>query len=348
MKPPVEPLTPIPTDERDSYFEFRFALETDDVEVAGIHVRVSDVLQLDPLAYGEARRELLGALAQQIEDNCDEKSVRRLRRLTGLISVGGVVPFVGAGVSRGAGYPDWAGFLRSLCHSPEEEAQAEEFLRKGAYELLASSIRQRLGGNGFDEALDVFEADHPPSELAFLIASTFRDGVITTNFDTVMERAFDQVDERITTVQGSGNWSGWASEGYSEPRPLLKLHGHFRRTINRVLLQEEYDSAYAQGGTVRRDLSHLLRSRCLLFIGSSLGPDRTMALAHELQNAEPEGSLPRHYAFLPEPDSGRVQREAFLNERGIFPIWYPNDDGNHVVLTDMLWVLKSEIEMAGP
>ena len=40
--------------------------------------------------------------------------------------------------------------------------------------------------------------------------------------------------------------------------------------------------------------------------------------------------MPKHYAFLVKPsDNGeRIERENFLTERGIYPIWYdlPHDE----------------------
>ncbi|MFJ4223706.1 SIR2 family protein [Microbacterium sp. NPDC089695] len=345
MKPPVEPLTPIPTEARDAYFEYRFALGAPDIEVAGLALRVSDVLQLDPLAYEEARQELLADVWASIVSECDEASVRRLRTLATLIPKGGAIPFVGAGVSSASGYLGWADFLCSLCRDPDEIEAARARIRAGQFDLLASEIRDRLGKNAFDEALQVFDAQHPPSELALLVVSTFRQGVVTTNFDSVLERAFELVDERFSVIEGSGNWSGWAREAPYLTRPLLKLHGHFRRPLHRVLLAEEYASAYGAGGPVTRDMTHLLRSSCLVFIGCSLTADLTLARAKELQENDGGDVLPQHFAFLQTPDSELAAREKFLTERGIFPIWYPNEAGDHILLSDMLWALRCEVEL---
>jgi hypothetical protein len=56
--------------------------------------------------------------------------------------------------------------------------------------------------------------------------------------------------------------------------------------------------------------------------------------------------MPRHYAFLPVADE-RVSREKYLAERSIFPIWYPNEDGGHAMLSHILWWLNSEVREKG-
>jgi hypothetical protein len=346
MKPPVEPLTPISTEARDAYFEYRFALGAPDVEIAGLTLRVSDVLQLDPLAYEEARRELLNEVWANLISECDDASVRRLRTVANLLPKGGAVPFVGAGVSCASGYPGWADFLRSFCRDTDELDAAQARINLGQFDVLASEIRDRIGKNAFDEALDVFDAHYAPSELALLVVSTFRQGIVTTNFDSVLERALELVDERFSTIEGSGNWSGWAREAPYLARPLLKLHGHFRRPLHRVLLTDEYASAYGAGGPVARDISHLLRASCLVFVGCSLTSDWTLLRAKELQDSDGGDSLPRHFAFLEKPDADLADRENFLTDRGIFPIWYPNDDGDHIWLTDMIWALRCEVELS--
>ena len=66
----------------------------------------------------------------------------------------------------------------------------------------------------------------------------------------------------------------------------------------------------------------------MLFLGCSLGRDRTVGLIEEVSRTD--AHMPNHYAFLQKPtsESDLIDREDFLTERGIFPIWYdlPHDD----------------------
>jgi len=55
----------------------------------------------------------------------------------------GLVPFVGAGLSRRFGFPLWAEFLRSNAKLAEVAAEVEKRLNSGDYEGAAEVILQR-------------------------------------------------------------------------------------------------------------------------------------------------------------------------------------------------------------
>jgi len=65
----------------------------------------------------------------------------------------------------------------------------------------------------------------------------------------------------------------------------------------------------------------------LLFLGCSLTVDLTLTCIQEYVNEEGHDHLPKHYAFLAEPDldEERIQRQKKLSECHIYPIWYPQD-----------------------
>ena len=60
-----------------------------------------------------------------------------------------------------------------------------------------------------------------------------------------------------------------------------------------------------------------------------------MTLLKEVADADK--NMPRHYALLQRPKTAKkiVEREHFLTERNIFPIWY---DGDHSTDVEALLV----------
>ena len=104
-------------------------------------------------------------------------------------------------------------------------------------------------------------------------------------------------------------------------RFLLKLHGDRTKPISRVLTPTEYDRAYGPSGLVRSELTLVYQHNHLLFLGCSLGADRTVQVIGEVAVNDPH--MPRHYAFLADPldDGCRITREHFLVSRNIYPIW---------------------------
>jgi hypothetical protein len=93
---------------------------------------------------------------------------------------------------------------------------------------------------------------------------------------------------------------------------------------NAYLGTVEYEQAYASEGVVYQELSLIFKTKSILFLGCSLGADRTLDLIAKV--AAGDLNMPKHYAFLKEPidEPARIRREHFLTERGLFPIWYQN------------------------
>jgi hypothetical protein len=79
---------------------------------------------------------------------------------------------------------------------------------------------------------------------------------------------------------------------------------------------------------VREELTLLYRLNNILFVGCSLGADRTVRLIGEIAAAD--ANMPKHFCFLlaPPDNTTRIERENFLTEHGIYPIWYgsPHDE----------------------
>ena len=110
-----------------------------------------------------------------------------------------------------------------------------------------------------------------------------------------------------------------------------------------ILRKGEHEAAYARGSVVREELTLQYRTNHLLFLGCSLGPDRTVRLIADV--ATSDKSMPKHFALLPLPDSdpARVDRENFLTERGIYPICYDvrHDELIRAPLAGLLDVAKA-------
>jgi hypothetical protein len=221
----------------------------------------------------------------------------------------------------------------------------EELLVASAFEeaadLIASATNHNLLSERVEHTLRVDDLGIISGAVR-LLPAVFPDLVITTNLDDVLEQHY-----RVCGVEFSEVLSGQEIaryRGLKTPmqRFLLKLHGDCRRPETWVLRKGEYETAYAPGSVVCEELTLLYRSNRLLFLGCSLGPDRTVGLIAEV--ARSDKSMPRHFALLPLPDSSpaRVERENFLTERGIYPIWY---DGPHDEC--MLALLAGLLDFAG-
>jgi len=276
----------------------------------------------------------------------DKVNAKRYRSLERAVKARQVVPFVGAGLSIPTGCPGWSDFLLDLASESDDGEVFESLIDKGRYEEAAEKLYYSLGANLFDDrvrtAFEISQEDllGPVRLLPFLFC-----GCVTTNLDNVLDKVYQQSIRGLThrmTWHDHDNLARTTSSGDSW---ILKLHGHYEDPANRIFLRFEYEKGY--DGDDQKDpvlvglLEEVFVRLPLLFLGCSLKEDRTLRVFKAV--VEKRGRrIPQHYAILEAPVRNRMQREKFLTERGIFPIWYPS--GQHDYVEAILAQLKKAVE----
>ena len=237
-----------------------------------------------------------------------------------------VVPLVGSGMSVPSGLPTWAKFLKKVGEFAQcDLSELKRLICSSAFEeaadLLSTSMDPRLFAERVEHDLRITNPDVINGPVC-LLPGLFPKLVITTNLDNVLEDLYQLCDLRFGhTLSGSG-LAEYRRLNDSKERFLLKLHGDCLNQTGRVLLSNEYDEAYALNSLPREELTLLYRRYSLLFLGCSLGPDRTVSLVQQV--AGDDENIPKHYAFLTKPDNDEARRvrENALAQGGIYPIWY--------------------------
>lgn len=255
---------------------------------------------------------------------------------------GFVIPFVGAGMSKSAGLPDWKEYLLDLCDDAalSQDAIRERLEVKGDYEGAMNEIIQRLTFNRFER--DFERSFRIPEEIGgavTLLPKVFNCSVITTNFDRVLERVYENdakaFEEKVT---GLGRANAFFRAIPAGRRYLLKLHGNIDNSAERVLNQDEYAAAYGNEGDINMTfplpklLKRLFTSYSFLFFGCSLSADRTLQTFMRVAGEEGPDSLPHHYAILGSPMDVEKKRtiDQRLADAHITPLWYPEGEHEHV------------------
>ena len=258
----------------------------------------------------------------------------RFNRLSEQCELQRVMPFVGAGLSRSTGFPLWRDFLLSLTDDFAAcRADLEAHLATWRYEEAAQLMRDRMGNDIFDEALqNTFghrrKAISGPIQLLPMI---FKSGVITTNFDYTLDRVYDDAGCRFNIMLAGDGLREAPRRIGDHPHCLLRLHGEADTNIGRVLTQLEYEASYGVEGSYRDILRATINATSLLFLGCSLNIDRTISALVELKAAA-RVATPRHYAFLPLTEGlDREARRAELGAADIHPIWYPPEDHDQAI-----------------
>ena len=115
---------------------------------------------------------------------------------------------------------------------------------------MTSSPRSAMNRFNLD-----FERDFKtPDEIAgavTLLPKLFDCSVITTNFDRVLERVYENDAKAfVEKVTGRGRAGAFFRAIPAGERYLLKLHGNIDNAAERVLNQDEYAAAYGNEGDI--------------------------------------------------------------------------------------------------
>lgn len=301
--------------------------------------------------YAEYEDKYLAELRDCASACLDGRKVQRHRfeRLVDAARRQAVVPFVGAGLTMACGLKGWQAFLYHLAEeSLTDRATIERHVLDGEYEEAAELLCERMGERWFSEQIVTeFGRLVEPKGAVRLLPRLTKTCLITTNFDQVIESVFRDQTPTLERAIGSN-----AEEFYRalvQNRPyLLKVHGDVDRAQDRVLSLKHYKAAYGVGAVdftrpLPKALKRAFSTKVLMFLGCSLGPDRTMRLFHEIIAADDPPD--QHYAILEAPatDADRVSREKTLAEHGIVPIWYPNGEHHYVEALVQLLVECMEV-----
>ncbi|MES1980555.1 MAG: SIR2 family protein [Pseudomonadota bacterium] len=270
------------------------------------------------------------------------RNLSRFEELKRACRRGFVIPFVGAGMSKSAGCPEWKEYLLGLCNDAQFDAVAmrARLEENGDYEGVMNDIVTKLGVNRFN--LD-FERDFKtPEEIIgaiTLLPKLFDNSAVTTNFDRVLEKVYEAESKPfVEKVTGRGQASAFFRAIPAGERYLLKLHGNLDNAAERVLSKDEYDQAYGNDGNIHFEcalpklLKRLFSSYSFLFLGCSLSADRTVQTFMSVAQLEGQDNLPHHYALLacPTDAAKKADIDQRLANAHITPLWYPDGEHDHV------------------
>ncbi|PWT83145.1 MAG: hypothetical protein C5B58_07000 [Acidobacteria bacterium] len=262
---------------------------------------------------------------------------------------GFVIPFVGAGMSRSVGLPDWTAYLLDIGEEAglSRDAIRDRLIIQGDYEGAMDEILQRVTVNKFERDFErSFQLPEQLTGSVALLPRLFDNCVITTNFDRVLERCYENESKAfMEKVTGRGAASAFFRAIPSGDRYLLKLHGNVDNAGERVLSQTEYDRAYGNARDINMSfpipklLKRLFSSYTFLFLGCSLSADRTIQTFIRVVADEGRENLPHHYALLPSPSNPDKKRiiDQRLADAHITPLWYP--EGDYIFVEEILQLL---------
>lgn len=316
----------------------------------------------DPEAYNQAfkifRKERKDqVLAEEyireqfFDEHWFERSEQHFEQLMGCLIVNSVVPFVGAGLSVDGGFPSWKKHLQQQGRTSGIDVDhINDLLDKGHYEEVIEEIEAKGYRDAFiQEIKDVFSKTGKLTDTTLRITELFADTVITTNYDHLLEQAYDTGEEDEIQLIDSSNI---LESGALDKTTIIKLHGDIKTPVNCILGKKQYDEAYGNGELdlkkpIPKLLSYHYKTSNLLFLGCSLNQDRTMQVFQAIKNQMGDTDRPQHFSLesIPENEAELIKRNQYLLSFGITPIWFPS--GSYDYIEQILRLARNEIRYRG-
>ena len=258
--------------------------------------------------------------------------------------------FVGAGLSRGAGLPDWAGLLRSLIDKAEADysipkGKADDCRQladdPGKFLMLAQEMKEILGVEFKSVIEDVFGQDdlQPTQAHELLTSLVLNKFIITTNYDMLIEKAFAKKEQYR---QGYKYYEAHALQRdlYKRAFFILKAHGDAKTAPEHIILTDkDYRRVLYKEPGYQSALQSIFTMYSVIFLGSSLEDPELRLLLNYINAAFPEGGIP-HYALMTTDQVGDTERGRWRKDYNMRIIPISSDD-NYEDINRFLRFLKA-------
>lgn len=216
--------------------------------------------------------------------------------------------FIGAGVSVGAGYPSWKDLLQEI--GDELGVRSSDVMDLAA--LAQWNIRKAAGRSQIHKVIreQIAPLKVVPEPLEIIARLPVRN-IWTTNYDTLIERAFAAIGRPLDEVTKAADLSTRTRPGAAR---LYKMHGTVGQLSDLVISTDDYELYRQTRGAFLPLLQSHLTSFSMLFIGLSLTDPNVrhvLSLIRETFSTSP----PEHFAIVRPPHRGEYKTKAEFESR---------------------------------
>ena len=179
------------------------------------------------------------------------------------IEGGNAALFAGAGLSRAAGYVDWRALLKEIAAELRLDIHREtDLIALAQYHLKEKRNRSRVNQLLIDELTKT--ATHTQAHT--ILARLPIDTVWTTNYDPVLERAFDEAGK---TVDIKITGADLAQSRHGRDVTIYKMDGCITQPEDAVVTKDDYESYDSKRSFFSDILKGDLIGKTFLFLGFS-------------------------------------------------------------------------------
>lgn len=302
-----------------------------------------------------------------------EENDERKRELIELVASGEAVLIVGAGSSVRVGYVDWSGLLKELedlainCGKGfvKDDKQRENDPLGYAENIKTHISKKNNLPKYYALIRRLFGTTTTSLELHEMLVSLPFRGILTTNYDMVLETALNKSKKRfsesvpnrsLTIGEDSGQVHDFvmAMSNMKMPRRIAHLHGSIDSGSMKdiILSQKDYEKAYGQKDSKwtlhRKLLWAVLATRRVVFIGFSMNDPYLNEMLKVVSEDLWRWDQSIHFAIMSiSPDNAEVSKIKAVRlkeEYGIDTVFYEDSDGSHSRLDHLVAEIDKECE----
>ncbi len=219
---------------------------------------------------------------------------------------GNVILFVGAGVSKNLGLPDWSELINHLAkeldYDPKIFNTFGDSLALAEYYILEKGITELCQWMNNKWHTSEISNKHKESTIHELIVKAGFSTIYTTNYDRWIEKSFEiyaQGCNRIVTVED-------IPEINKDIPQVIKLHGDFKNEETLVLGESSFYERFEFETALDIKLRSDVLGKSVLFIGYSLNDVNMRFLFYKLaklwKSSSNNAIQPKSYIFSAKPN----------------------------------------------
>lgn len=218
------------------------------------------------------------------------------------LAANNVAIFAGAGMSKAAGYVDWAEMLADIAKELGLQIDKEsDLISLAQYHVNEKESRAKLSKKIIEEFVEDNELTENHRILARLPISTYW----TTNYDRLIENALREANKRADEK--------YEVEQIFNTRPkrdavVYKMHGDVKHPTKATLTKEDYERYHVSHEAFVSALTGDLTTKTFLFIGFSF-TDPNLDYVLSRINVKHREHRRNHYCFIRRPKQGEKGNE---------------------------------------
>lgn len=218
--------------------------------------------------------------------------------------------FVGAGLSKGAGFPDWKELLDEFAEELNLSSKKETDLISLAQFSYNNNARNR---NEIDNVIrDKFTNNTRNSRDMDILASLPVNSYWTTNYDTLIEDTLKRYNKKVDIKRRERDLSI-----FLDGRDVVvhKMHGDVSQPEETVFIRDDYESFDLKRGLFTDTLCGELVSKTFLFIGYSFSDPNFDKILSKIR-IKLDGNQKKHYTFIMKVNEKKYKmHEDFLYDK---------------------------------